>query len=336
MKRSPLLPSGQGLFFALAACFIVHLRAAEPRVIPNLGLRLMPIPAGRFTMGSPATEAGRSDDEGPQTQVTISQAFWLGATDITQAQWRAIMGTDLVEQVRRMLADDTLYILPGKQQTLRDFYHLTMDSDPSALAYNTDDSAPIYWVSWDEAVAFCRRLTERERAAGRLPAGYEYRLPTEAEWEYACRAGTAEATYAGAMEINGKFNAPVLDAIAWYGGNSSVGYTGKGIDTTNFADKEYPGGIDGPRDVGLKRPNDWGLYDMLGDVYQWCGDWYADKLPGGSVTDPTGPASGSRRAGRGGGWDYAARYCRSAFRVRSAPGERLRHLGFRVALSPVR
>jgi len=255
---------------------------------------------------------------------------------MTQAQWREIMGTDLVGQVRRMLADDTLYSIGGKPQTLRDFYHMKKDSDPSALAYNTDDNAPIYWVSWEEAVACCRRLTERERAAGRLPDGYEYRLPTEAEWEYACRAGTTGATYAGDMEIKGKYNAPVLDAIAWYAGNSSVGYTGKGIDTTSFVEKEYPGGIDGPRDVGLKRPNGWGLYDMLGDVYQWCGDWNSDALPGGNVSDPPGPTSGSFRAVRGGSWDYAAQFCRSANRHGVAPGRRSQNLGFRLTLSSVR
>ena len=146
----------------------------------------------------------------------------------------------------------------------------------------------MYWVSWEEAVAFCRRLTERERAEGRVPAGYEYRLPTDAEWEYAARAGTTTATYAGELEIKGFANAPVLDPIAWYRGNSSEGYTGKGVDTSAWQEKQYPGGIAGPRTVATKRPNAWGLYDMLGNVWEWCGDWYSYKLPGGSVSDPTG------------------------------------------------
>src|SRR5438874_1822880 len=109
MNQSPLLPRGLGLFLALTA--VVTLNATEPRVVADPKLRFMPIPAGTFMMGSPAGEAGRSDDEGPQTRVTISQPFWLGQTEVTHAQWRAIMGTDQVEQARLMLTDDTLYDL---------------------------------------------------------------------------------------------------------------------------------------------------------------------------------------------------------------------------------
>ena len=339
MKLSPLLPRGLGFFSALAAfAFVaisaVSLRAAEPRTVPGLGLKLMPIPAGTFTMGSPAAEPGRTADEGPQTRVTISQAFWLGQTEVTQSQWKALMGTDVVEQARRMLADDTLYTLAGKQQTLRDFYKRTKESDPNdGLVQNAADDAPMYWVSWEEAVAFCRRLTERERTAGRVPAGYEYRLPTEAEWEYACRAGTTEATYAGEMEIKGKANAPVLDRIAWYRGNSSEGYTGKGANTAAWEEKQYPGGTAAQRAVATKRPNDWGLYDMLGNVWEWSGDWYADKLPGGAVRDPTGATSGSRRVYRGGGWRDSPGLVRAAYRDGDSPGYR-GNLGFRPALAP--
>ena len=244
------------------------------------------------------------------------------------------MGPDVVEQARRMLADDTLFNIGGKQQTLRDYFKRTKDSDPQGLVQNTADDAPMYWVSWEEAVAFCRRLTERERAAGRLPSGYEYRLPTEAEWECACRAGTTEATYAGEMEIKGKANAPVLDRIACYRGNSSEGYTGKGVNTANWEEKQYPGGTAAQRAVGTKRPNDWGLYDMIGNVWEWCGDWYSDKLPGGSVRGPSGPTSGSGRVDRGGGWYHSPARCRAADRFRFSPGARHDGLGFRVALAP--
>jgi sulfatase modifying factor 1 len=324
-----------GLFFGWAVLFTVPGLALEPFVISGLGLKLVPIPAGTFTMGSPATEAGRFVNEEPRTLVTISKPFWLGQTEVTHAQWRTIMGTDLIGQVRRMLADDTPYLIAGKLQRVREFYRRAKDSDPGALVYNPDDDAPMYWVRWGEAVAFCRRLTERERAVGRVPDGCEYRLPTEAEWEYACRAGTTTATYAGDLEIRGKFNAPALDAISWYGGNSSVGYAGRGTDTGNMAEKQYPGGIAAPRTVGTRRPNAWGLYDMLGNVYEWCGDWYADRLPGGSVSDPTGPALGVRRVYRGSSWVSTARGSRSADRRGGAPDGRGDDLGFRVALGRV-
>jgi formylglycine-generating enzyme required for sulfatase activity len=160
---------------------------------------------------------------------------------------------------------------------------------------------PVEQVSWDDAMAFCRRLTERERAAGRLPDGYVYTLPTEAQWEYACRAGTT-GPYAG----DGN-----LDDMGWYSQNSG--------NTT------HP--------VGQKRPNAWGLYDMHGNVWEWCRDWYGN-YPGGLVRDPTGPASGSYRVNRGGCWNYPATECHSASRYFLGPGDRLYFFGFRLALSP--
>lgn len=302
----------------LSVLVAVCLHAAEPRVIPDLGIKLMPIPAGTFTMGSPIDEPGHREDEGPQTRVVISHLLWLGQTDITQAQWRTIMGTSLLEQVRRSLADHK------------------KDGDPSELAYNAADDTPMYYVNWEEAVAFCHRLTDRERAAGRLPAGYEYRLPTEAEWEYACRAGTTTATYAGDLVIIGAHNAPVLDDVAWYGGNSNIGYTGKGWDISKLAEREYPGGIAGPRTVATKKSNAWGLYDMIGNVLQWCGDWYAEKLPGGEVVDPRGPDSGSLRVLRGDSWINAARFSRAACRWGGQPESRTDTGGFRIALGAIR
>jgi len=194
------------------------------------------------------------------------KGYWLGKTELTQGQWEALMG-----------------------------------SNPANLK-NAGRDAPVEQVSWDDAMQFCRKLTERERQAGRLPEGYEYTLPTEAQWEYACRAGTT-GDYAGN-----------LDAMAWYNQNSG-----------NTA---HP--------VAQKQPNAWGLYDMHGNVWEWCRDWKAD-YPGGSVRDPTGPSSGSSRVSRGGSWyaDADAGLCRSAVRLGDGPGLRDFSQGFRFALSSV-
>lgn len=303
-------------------------------MVPALGLVLVPIPAGEFVMGSPDSEPGHVVNEAPLTHVILPHAFWLGKYEVTYGQWKALMGTELLTQARLMLADDALYFLGGRERTVRDRIGLSKDANPRDAIGNMDDELPMYWVNWDEATEFCRRLTEAERKAGRLPAGYEYRLPTEAEWEYASRAGTTTATYAGDIDIKGARNAPVLDAIAWYAGNSSVGYSGKGWDTTDWEGKQYPGGDAGPRAVGTRRPNAWGLYDMLGNVNEWCRDWFG-QLPGGTVSAPRGPTTGVLRVIRGGSWFNNARGARAANRDWSKPGRRFYGLGFRVALAPI-
>jgi formylglycine-generating enzyme required for sulfatase activity len=202
-------------------------------------------------------------DGGDAHQVILTQNYWLGKTEVTQREWQSVMG-----------------------------------NNPSSFK---GDDLPVESVSWDDAMAFCRKLTERERAAGRLPEDYVYTLPTEAQWEYACRSGT-KGDYAGN-----------LNAMAWYDQNSG--------NTT------HP--------VGQKQANAWGLSDMHGNVWEWCADWYGN-YPGGSVTDPTGPASGSFRVIRGGSWGYAAEGCRSASRGWDGPVYRNYNLGFRLALSAVR
>jgi formylglycine-generating enzyme required for sulfatase activity len=314
------------------------------------GIKLVPIPAGTFLMGSPSRPLGLTN-ELPLTKVTITKSFWLGKCTVTQGQWETLMGTDVVEQARRRLGladDNDPKALTGSAGP-RPPAHATPPpkpdaiSNPMALIGNVGDDYPIYCVTWGEAVAFCRKLTEQERTAKRLPPDYEYRLPTEAEWEYACRAGTTEETYAGKLKMKDENNAPMLDAIAWYSGNSSVGYTGHGFSTELWPQKQYPGGEAGPREVGGKLPNAWGLYDMVGNVKQWCSDWYFYALPGGVVTDPAGPASGSFHVSRGSCWFYGASCCRSAYRggyiaghVLPWPGDRDNYTGFRVALGPVR
>jgi formylglycine-generating enzyme required for sulfatase activity len=196
-------------------------------------------------------------------QVTLTKSFWLGKTEVTQGQYEALM-----------------------------------ESNPSNFKNDGRDT-PVELVSWEDAIQFCRKLTDRERQAGRLPEGFGYTLPTEAQWEYACRSGTTE-DYAGN-----------LDAMAWYNQNSG--------NTT------HP--------VAQKQANAWGLHDMHGNVWEWCRDWYGN-YPGGSATDPTGPFSGSLRVYRGGGWCGDAGDCRSAVRRWDVPGDRRNGLGFRLALAP--
>ncbi len=286
--------------------------SGQPLVIKDLDLALQPIPAGKFLMGSPAGEAGHTALESPQTQVTISKSFWLGRTPVTEAQWQAVMGTDLTGQVKRYFPNN----------------------EPARLLAGTQDDVAMYYVSWDDAVAFCTKLNKRARAEGSLPAGYEFTLPTEAEWEYACRAGTTTATYAGPIFYDGSNNAPMLDSIAWYAGNSSIGYEGTGWDTSGWANKQYPGGQAGTRRVGQKQANAWGLQDTLGNVYEWCLDFSSPALPGGSVVDPTGPAAGLDRIIRGGSWHSDAVYCRAACRKWNGPSNGLPFIGFRLALAP--
>ena len=198
-------------------------------------------------------------------KVTLTQAFHLGQHEVTQEQYEKEMGTNTSN-------------FKGPQN-------------------------PVEQVSWDDAVEFCRKLSE---LPAEKKAGYVYRLPTEAEWEYACRAGT-KTTYSFGDSDSG------LGEYAWYDKNSG--------NTT------HP--------VGGKKPNPWGLYDMRGNVWEWCQDWYGD-YPSGSVTDPTGSASGSIRVNRGGGWFLNSDVCRSAFRGRSAPGHRFNLLGFRVLRSSIK
>ncbi len=289
--------------------------AGGPRHVELPGrvvLEMAWIAPGAFTMGSPASEPGHHADEAPQTSVTLSRGFWLGTTPVTIGQWRAVMGRGVRGQLMRLIDDDTEYDFAGRRQTKREYMHFTRARAAEYLAGESAD-LPMYFVSWDDAMEFCRRLTEIERAAGRLPPGYAYSLPTEAQWEYAARAGTSTAIYS-----------EPLDAIAWYSGNSADGYRGKGFTVA-------AGAIGGPRAVAGKRPNHWGLYDMAGNVWQWCLDWYG-PYPGGEVTDPAGPASGASRVNRGGSFGSAAADERSASRAGNPPAEASAYRGFRLAL----
>ena len=185
---------------------------------------------------------------------------------------------------------------------------------------------PVEMVSWDYCHDFLVRLNAR------FP-GLELRLPLEAEWEFACRAGTETSTYAGDLKILGERNAPLLDGIAWYGGNSGVGYDlADGEDSSDWKEKQYGHKKAGTRIVKQKRPNAWGLYDMLGNVWEWCQDWHG-SYSAEEATDPAGPDVGSLRVIRGGSWYFDARSVRAAARSSRFPVYRNVNLGFRLARS---
>ena len=266
-------------------------QGAEPKTVTNsIGMGLIEIPAGKFTMGSPAGEKDRRDNE-EQVAVTLSKSFWLGKTEVTQGQWQQVMGTE-----------------PWVTEELDKLRKVRADKD-----------CPATYVSFFDAVAFCKKLTDLERKAGKLKANEEYRLPTEAQWEYACRAGTTTAFSFG--------DESKLNSHAWWGGlDSEALQAGKReAGPGNAVREQYA------HRVGLKTPNPWGLHDMHGNVFEWCSDWYGDTLPGG--TDPIGPGGGSGRVARGGGWAAPRAYGRSADRGFIVPTNRTGRLGFRVARS---
>lgn len=247
----------------------------EPLVITHtasIGMKMVLIFPGEFVMGSPAGEEGRSDNEG-QVETAISQAFWLGQSPVTQREWQQIMGHQPWK---------------GKDYVL------------------DDPGCPATFVSWEDAIAFCQKLTEQEHQSGRLPESCEYRLPTEAQWEYACRAGTTTRYFFGEDDSE-------LGHYAWFAENTWD--KGEGAQSAHL--------------VGQKLPNPWRLFDMQGNVWEWCRDWYADKLPGGR--DPEVTVEGSLRVARGGTWGHPSWKCRSAFRNRGMPSDRFHSLGFRGA-----
>ena len=209
----------------------------------------------------------------------------------------------------------------GKYEVSQAEYLNVMGTNPST--YTGNPSLPVETVSWNEASAYCTALTAKERNKGRLPAGYVYRLPTEAEWEYACRVGTStafhygEALRSGMANFNGLNEYPPCDEQTYTCNNPLGTYMSR---TTN---------------AGSYGVNAWGLHDMHGNVWEWCQDWFAEELPGGIVTDPQGPDEGDVRMIRGGSWDDNAWGCRSANRFYMYPDGKSNSIGFRVVLAAV-
>ena len=201
-------------------------------------------------------------------------------------------------------------------------WEAVMGSNPSKYK---SAQRPMESVSWEEVQEFLTRINARFPGLG-------LSLPTEAQWECACRAGTETALYTGPIEIVGLNNAPALDGIAWYGGNSGVGYElEEGYDSSDWVEKQYDFGRTGTREVKGKSPNGWGLYDMLGNVWEWCADGRRE-YEAGVHEDPMGPLeAGAERVVRGGSWHYSARHVRAAFRYQCNPDDRYGFLGFRCA-----
>ncbi len=265
----PNTPSNISKGIVLMLMFFVDpLQAQSPKEITNsIGMKLLLIPKGTFMMGSPESEEWRRPQES-QHDVTLSKDYFLGAYEVTQSEYQQVMNKNPSFVQGAKIRDSSRH--------------------------------PVEQVSWNDAVEFCKRLSElpEEKRAGRV-----YRLPTEAEWEYACRAGSKTAYSFGE-------SSKALDDYAWYDGGSNR--------------QTHP--------VGEKKPNAWGLFDMHGNVWEWCSDWYG-QYPNGAVSDPAGPKEGSARVQRGGGWVGLAEVCRSAHRDGFVPSVRDADGGFRVALS---
>lgn len=297
-----------------------------------------------FAMGSPPDEPGRrflERDDGAMSEwrhrVRLTHGFWIGETPVTQRQWRAVMGTTVSGQCGKAMEDPTPYEWPGSSRVepFREHKGAGGALDMGEMCPNEGPDAPVYYVCWEEASEFCRRLTEAERGTGRLPKGFAYRLPTEAEWEYACRAGTSTTlpNEAPFSPMNGGMDAQGLRSIAWYGGTSYVGWEGRGLSPSRYGrEPGNPNWRMAPRDVHGKEPNRWGVKDMLGNVWEWCLDFAAPYPFADLAEDPAGPATGRYRIVRGGCWLSDAPECRPAARWRHEPGFRNWTVGFRVVL----
>jgi|WetSurMetagenome_2_1015567.scaffolds.fasta_scaffold126851_2 formylglycine-generating enzyme required for sulfatase activity len=267
-------------FFLLILCAALVMplvgQAAEKAYTNSIGMEFVLLPAGTFQMGSAESDREAAANEKPRHQVAISKPFYLGKYEVTQAQWEAVMDSSPYTLPR----SNPYYSLPGMADRLR------KPTNPAT-------------VSWNDAREFIKRLNQKEGHT-------RYRLPTEAEWEYAARAGTTTAYSFGE-------DAKQLGRYAWYGEDFASGST-------------HP--------VGQKEPNGWGLYDVHGNVWEWVQDWYDDRYYATSPSvDPQGSQSGSSRVVRGGSWHQTSTSWRSAFRRPYDPDYRGISIGFRLVLS---
>ncbi len=237
----------------------------------SLPMKLIWVEAGSFTMGAPAEDSPYPQLEWPAHSVTLTRGFYLGIHEVTQAQWKAVLGEN-----------------PARNGGVGNDY-------------------PVYNVSWSDCQRFVRRIGEM--------TGQTFRLPTEAEWEYACRAGTSTRFSFGdgpSFEDEYRYYEEPSQFLWWFGNNEP----------------------DGVKPAGLKRANPWGFFDMHGNLYEWCSDWWEEPYPRLSCTDPQGPSFGTRHVVKGGHWYGSILHCRSAFRFSEEEAERRGGLyfGLRVVM----
>jgi len=259
-------------------------KGLELEIVVDAGranIAMILIPPGRFMMGSPENEPGRGPESAlreRQHLAVITKPYYLGKTEVTQAQWQAVMG-----------------------------------SNPSRFT-KAGESAPVEQVKWEKCQSFCQKLGGR--------------LPTEAEWEFAARSGVTRMTYTGDFEIKEVMNAPNLNPIAWYGGNSGVSYEG-GENSSSWGGKQIAHTSAGTHPVAQKQPNHYGLYDTIGNVWEWCQDYFMEACPTSQVIDyqEVTLSADAIRVLRGGSWYNPARYCRAAQRYYDAGSDF--YFGFR-------
>ncbi|MDO4574289.1 MAG: SUMF1/EgtB/PvdO family nonheme iron enzyme [Planctomycetia bacterium] len=247
-------------------------------------------PAGSFMMGSPDGELYRFDDEGPQHYVTLTSGFWILETEVTQRMWQSMMGESI--EARTLLGNDDERVI------------------------GSGPNHPMYYIDWHSCQEFCQKLSSK--------LGSKVNLPSEAQWEYACRAGTTTSLNSGKTPRDSRIQGACenICEVAWYWENGGRGASWQDLDMPPYAAK-------------LKKPNAWGIFDMHGNVSEWCADWYGESYyQGAPKYDPTGPSSGSDRVVRGGSWSSLGKGCRSASRSHNVPTDRSNLLGFRPVLVP--